>query len=100
MPSRLCRLFRYVHIVIGRPRAGRVDYFHTKAMNDKGVHARVPGLRARTRRKVKYELPTIFKAVIDAAQSAGRETGKPVRVWMLGGMGVLNYPGTDTALSN
>jgi putative NADH-flavin reductase len=46
------------------------------------------------------ELPAIFRAVLDAVQQAGSERGKPLRVWFLGGTGVLHYPGTETMLSN
>jgi nucleoside-diphosphate-sugar epimerase len=48
----------------------------------------------------KSELPVIFQAVLDAVREAGLERKKPLRTWFLGGMGVLNYPGTESMLSN
>ena len=48
----------------------------------------------------KSELPVIFKAVLDAVREAGAERGSPLRVWFLGGQGVLYYPGTQSMLSN
>jgi nucleoside-diphosphate-sugar epimerase len=48
----------------------------------------------------KSDLPEIFRAVLDAAREAGRERQHPLRVWFLGGQGVLYYPGTQSMLSN
>ena len=48
----------------------------------------------------KSELPMIFKAVLDAVREAGAERKSPLRVWFLGGQGVLYYPGTRSMLSN
>ena len=48
----------------------------------------------------KSELPAIFHAVLDAVREAGMERKNPLRVWFLGGMGVLYYPGTESMLSN
>jgi putative NADH-flavin reductase len=48
----------------------------------------------------KSELPVIFKAVLDAVCDAGLERGGPLRVWVLGGQGVLKYPGTQSMLSS
>ncbi|KAI0144614.1 hypothetical protein GGR57DRAFT_322379 [Xylariaceae sp. FL1272] len=48
----------------------------------------------------KSDLPTIFRAVVEGVRDAAVEKKKPVRTWMLGGQGVLNYPGTDFMLSN
>lgn len=48
----------------------------------------------------KGELPVIFEAVLDAVREAGTERGGPLRVWFLGGQGVLYYPGTQSMLSN
>lgn len=45
------------------------------------------------------DLPEIFKAVVEAAREAGAERGTPLRVWMMGGQGVLQYPGTGDMLS-
>lgn len=46
------------------------------------------------------DLPKIFRSVLAAAREAGTERKKPLRVWFLGGLGVLYYPGTETMLSN
>jgi nucleoside-diphosphate-sugar epimerase len=44
-------------------------------------------------------LPEIFKAVVEAVREAGAERGgPPLRVWMMGGQGVLEYPGTGQML--
>jgi len=48
----------------------------------------------------KSDLPAIFRAVLTAIQEAGKERKNPLRVWFLAGMGVLNYPGTESLLSN
>jgi nucleoside-diphosphate-sugar epimerase len=48
----------------------------------------------------KSDLPEIFRAVLDAAREAGRERKHPLRMWFLGGQGVLYYPGTQSMLSN
>lgn len=45
------------------------------------------------------DLPEIFQAVFDAVQAGGDEEA-PLRVWIMGGLGVLYYPGTETMLSN
>jgi putative NADH-flavin reductase len=46
-----------------------------------------------------YLLPKIAKAVCEAAAEVGRERGgKPLRVWVSGGMGELEYPGTGGKL--
>jgi putative NADH-flavin reductase len=40
------------------------------------------------------DLPEIFKAVVEAVSLAGVQRGRgPLRVWMMGGQGVLEYPG-------
>lgn len=41
------------------------------------------------------DLPKIFKAVLDAVVEASHERKQPLRVWFLGGLGVLQYPSTD-----
>lgn len=46
----------------------------------------------------KSELPVIVKAVVQAAQEAGQETGRPLRVWILGGMGMMELPGSKYRL--
>ena len=38
------------------------------------------------------EFPAIFRAVVTAAAAVGRERGRPVRCWMLGGTGALDIP--------
>jgi putative NADH-flavin reductase len=48
----------------------------------------------------KSTLPAIFRAVLDAVVQAGEERKKPLRVWFLGGLGVLHFPGTESMLSN
>ena len=48
----------------------------------------------------KSDLPQIFSAVLNAVRQAGLERKEPLRAWFLGGTGVLNFPGTDTMLSN
>lgn len=47
----------------------------------------------------KSDLPEIFRAVFDAVKLGG-EQERPLRVWFLGGLGVLYYPGTETMISN
>lgn len=47
----------------------------------------------------KSTLPQIFKAVLDGALAASEETKTPLRVWFMGGLGVLYFPGTETMLS-
>ncbi|PYI09366.1 hypothetical protein BO78DRAFT_308245 [Aspergillus sclerotiicarbonarius CBS 121057] len=42
----------------------------------------------------KSALPDIVDAVIQAAVEIGNERGAPVRVWLLGGIGGLDIPGT------
>jgi uncharacterized protein YbjT (DUF2867 family) len=48
----------------------------------------------------KSDLPVIFRAVVDGVRQAGSERQKPLRTWLLAGLGVLHFPGTDTMLSN
>jgi nucleoside-diphosphate-sugar epimerase len=48
----------------------------------------------------KSELPTIFKAVLEAVQEAGLERSTPLRTWFLAGLGVLQYPGSKSMLSD
>lgn len=48
----------------------------------------------------KSDLPEIFRAVLTGVREAGEERGRPVRVWFLGGFGVLFYPGSETMISN
>lgn len=46
------------------------------------------------------DLPEIFSAVLDGVQQASLKLGKRkiLRLWMLGGFGVLNLPGTEHML--
>ncbi|KAK9320212.1 hypothetical protein V1517DRAFT_375825 [Lipomyces orientalis] len=44
------------------------------------------------------DLPTIFAAVIQAAKLAGEQRKKALRVWFLGGLGLLDLPGTKSLL--
>jgi putative NADH-flavin reductase len=46
------------------------------------------------------DLPVIFRAVLTAVCDIGTERTSPLRVWFLGGQSVLNYPGTQSMLSN
>jgi nucleoside-diphosphate-sugar epimerase len=48
----------------------------------------------------KSELPAIFKAVLEAVQGAGLERSKPLRTWFLAGFGVLQFPGSNSMLSD
>ncbi len=48
----------------------------------------------------KSELPAIFRSVLDGIRQASRERAKPLRVWFMGGFGVLTYPGSDSMLSD
>ncbi|KIW90462.1 uncharacterized protein Z519_09108 [Cladophialophora bantiana CBS 173.52] len=48
----------------------------------------------------KSDLPKIFRAVVDAAREAGAERKKPLRAWLLAGLGALYFPGSETLLSN
>lgn len=48
----------------------------------------------------KGDLPAIFCAVLDGVREAGLARQKPLRAWFLAGMGVLNFPGSESMLSN
>ena len=48
----------------------------------------------------KSNLPEIFSAILNAVREAGTELKKPLRVWFLGGMGVLQYPGAKSIISD
>jgi nucleoside-diphosphate-sugar epimerase len=48
----------------------------------------------------KSDLPVIFKAVLEGVREAGLDRKKPLRAWFMGGLGVLNFPGTDSLISN
>ena len=48
----------------------------------------------------KSDLPEIFRAVLQGVREAGQERKKPLRTWFLGGLGVLNFPGTETMFSD
>ena len=47
-----------------------------------------------------YLLPKIAKAVTDAAVAVGMARGKPMRAWLIGGLGSLEYPGTGYLLQD
>ncbi|KAK6000834.1 hypothetical protein QM012_003559 [Aureobasidium pullulans] len=61
-------------------------------VNTAGVAAMAPWRR--------NNMPEIFSAVLKGTQQAGSEKNQPLRIWLLGGLGVLNFPGTETMLSN
>ncbi|KAI5239197.1 NAD(P)-binding protein [Aureobasidium subglaciale] len=61
-------------------------------VNTAGVAAMAPWKRS--------NLPEIFSAVLEGVKLAGLERGESLRVWFLGGLGVLHFPGTQTMLSN
>jgi uncharacterized protein YbjT (DUF2867 family) len=42
----------------------------------------------------KSDFPEIFGAVVEAVKEVGTERQRPLRVWVLGGQGVLGYPGS------
>ena len=46
------------------------------------------------------ELPKIFRSILEGVREAGAERGSPLRVWFMGGLGVLLFPGTDAMLSS
>lgn len=48
----------------------------------------------------KTDFPKLFRAVIKGVHDAGVEMKQPLRVWAIGGQGVLRYPGTEIPLSN
>jgi uncharacterized protein YbjT (DUF2867 family) len=40
-------------------------------------------------------LERIVRAVVDAAVAVGRERGRPLRAWIIGGLSSLGYPGME-----
>lgn len=46
------------------------------------------------------DLPAIVRAVVEGVREAGVERKKPLRMWVLAGLGALYYPGTNSMLSN
>ncbi|KAF1968719.1 NAD(P)-binding protein [Bimuria novae-zelandiae CBS 107.79] len=48
----------------------------------------------------KSTLPEIFRAVLEGVQEAGAEQKSPLRVWFLGGLGVLQFPGAMSMISD
>jgi nucleoside-diphosphate-sugar epimerase len=46
------------------------------------------------------DLPEIVRAVVEAVKEAGIERKSPLRVWLMAGLGVLQFPGSDTLLSS
>jgi len=47
----------------------------------------------------KSDLPAIVRAVVEAVREVGILRSRPLKVWVLGGQGVLFYPGTRVMLS-
>jgi putative NADH-flavin reductase len=41
-----------------------------------------------------FLLPKIARAVSEAAITVGKERGRPMRVWITSGLGILGYPGS------
>lgn len=48
----------------------------------------------------KSDLPRIVTAVAEGSRQAGAERKKPLRVWFLGGMTAMQFPGTNSLLSD
>ena len=48
----------------------------------------------------KSELPAIFHAVVDATREAGESRNKPLRIWLLAGLGIMQYPGLNLMFSD
>jgi putative NADH-flavin reductase len=48
----------------------------------------------------KTDLPQIFAAVLEGVRQASVERKKPLRLWVLGGLGVLQFPGANSMLSD
>jgi putative NADH-flavin reductase len=48
----------------------------------------------------KTDLPQIFAAVLEGVRQASVERNKPLRLWVLGGLGVLQFPGAKSMLSD
>jgi hypothetical protein len=46
------------------------------------------------------DLPEIFRGILDGIKGAALEGKRPLRVWFLAGMGVLQYPGSEGMLSD
>jgi nucleoside-diphosphate-sugar epimerase len=69
-----------------------LDHKCDAVVNTAGVAALAPWATS--------DLPEIFRAVVEAVREAGAERGgRPLRAWVLGGQGVLFYPGTQSMLS-
>lgn len=46
-----------------------------------------------------YMLSKIAKAVADAAVDVRRQTGRKLRLWVISGLGLMQYPGTPYLIS-
>lgn len=46
------------------------------------------------------DLPDIVRAVVDATKEVGIDRKAPLRAWFMAGLGILQYPGSDTLLSS
>jgi nucleoside-diphosphate-sugar epimerase len=69
-----------------------LDHDCDAAINCAGLAAMAPWSKS--------DLPEIFAAVLKGVQQAGTQKSRPLRAWFLGGMGALNFPGTDNMLSD
>jgi hypothetical protein len=69
-----------------------LDHDCDAAINCAGLAAMAPWSKS--------DLPEIFSAVLKGVQQAGAQRNEPLRAWFLGGMGALNFPGTDNMLSD
>lgn len=46
------------------------------------------------------DINVIFRGIFDGVKAASAERGSPLRVWFMSGLGILNYPDTQTMLSS
>lgn len=65
-----------------------------KAILDHGIEAIVNAAGNQVFPWQEILLPKIAKAVTAAAVLVGKQRGRPLRLWLVCGMGVLQYPGT------
>src|SRR6266536_4786028 len=63
-----------------------------KAIVDHDIEAIINVAGTQVRFWEEYLLPKIAKAVADAAIAVGKERGRPLRVWITSGLGILEYP--------
>lgn len=64
------------------------------ALRQYGCEALVNTSGTRQPRGQEQNLGKIVASVTTAAAEVGRERGRPIRAWIIGGMNSLNYPGT------